>query len=309
MELKRFSLQNKGKESYNITKMYNDKVLLLENNSNSIIMNISDLDAFIKSTKDTYAVANYYGIDKLYDRDDIEYIHTNNMIKLYHVTVDYNNEPDYKMFQPRIPKSAPKMEGIFSSDFTQQPCKRVCFSDSIEGCINAIKQGVLSIRNDNIIKIYRIEIPVDEKIKFPNELREKYNVNDALFTHEHWYLGNLYLHGNLCKVTNWQEEYYYCVDDYEKNILKTRILPKYLKKQKYFDEIDRYDFFILLNYCVGHFDIINKITGINDYYIDLEKDFSFDIKSELIYFKEMSDFCYKEYIVEDTLKFQIITMK
>lgn len=33
MPLKSLSLQN---ESYNITKIYNDKVLLLENNSNSI---------------------------------------------------------------------------------------------------------------------------------------------------------------------------------------------------------------------------------------------------------------------------------
>ncbi|MEY8322008.1 CAP domain-containing protein [Lachnospiraceae bacterium 46-61] len=136
-------------------------------------MNISDLDAFIKNIKDTYIIANYYGIDKLYDRDDIEYIHMNTMIKLYHVIVDYNNEPDYKLFQPRIPKSAPKMEGIF----TKQPCKRVCFSDSIESCINAIKQRVLSIRNDNTIKVYEIEIPVDDDEVKRLQREHGYNTN------------------------------------------------------------------------------------------------------------------------------------
>ena len=81
MELKRFSLQNKEKESYKITKIYNDKVLLLENNSNSFLMNISDLDAFVKNTSDIYYISN------LYNKDNIEYIHTDNMFKLYHLNI------------------------------------------------------------------------------------------------------------------------------------------------------------------------------------------------------------------------------
>ena len=113
MELKRFSLQNKEKESYKITKIYNDKVLLLENNSNSFLRNISDLDAFIKSTNNI--------ISNLHSRDGIEHIHTDNMIKLYHVTLNYTNEPDYKVFKPRISESAPRMEGICSFDFNPKP--------------------------------------------------------------------------------------------------------------------------------------------------------------------------------------------
>lgn len=295
MKLKEFSLQNKDIESYNITKMYNDKVLLLENNSNSIIMNISDLDAFIKSTKDTYAVANYYGIDKLYDRDDIEYIHTNNMIKLYHVTVDYNNEPDYKIFQPRIPKSAPKMEGICFTDFTQQHYQRVCFSDSIEGCINAIKDGIYYIRDDNIIKVYEIEVPMDEKLKFPNDLYENYNVDDADFTHEHWYMGNLFLKGRLYEVTDWLEDFYYAVDDYERDIFIRNILESNNVDAKYISIVKEYDFCNVLNYYLTDY------FKDRDFQINIGERFP-DIYKYLEMYRDEYDIGFKEYIFNSKVK-------
>ena len=289
MELKRFSLQNKEKESYKITKIYNDKVLLLENNSNSFLMNISDLDAFVKNTSDIYYISN------LYNKDNIEYIHTDNMFKLYHVTLDYNHEPDYKIFQPRIPKSAPKMEGICSMDFTQKPYQRVCFSDSIEGCINAMKDGIYYIRDDTIIKVYEIEIPVDEKLKFPNDLHENYNVKDADFTQEHWYMGNLFLKGRLYEVTDWREDFYYTVDDYERDIFIRNILEHNNVDDKYINIVKEYDFFNLLNYYLTDY-----FTG-KDFHIDKEERFP-DIYEYLEMYREEYDIGFKDYIFNSKVK-------
>lgn len=289
MELKRFSLQNKEKESYKITKIYNDKVLLLENNSNSFLMNISDLDAFVKNTSDIYYISN------LYNKDNIEYIHTDNMFKLYHVTLDYNHEPDYKIFQPRIPKSAPKMEGICSTDFTQKPYQRVCFSDSIEGCINAMKDGIYYIRDDTIIKVYEIEIPVDEKLKFPNDLHENYNVKDADFTQEHWYMGNLFLKGRLYEVTDWREDFYYTVNDYERDIFIRNILEHNNVDDKYINIVKEYDFFNLLNYYLTDY-----FTG-KDFHIDIEERFP-DIYEYLEMYREEYDIGFKDYIFNSKVK-------
>lgn len=289
MKLKEFYLQNKDIETYKITKIYNDKILLLENNSSSFLMNVSDLDTFIKTTNDIYCISN------LYNKDDIEYIHTNNMIKLHHVTVDYNNEPDYKIFQPRIPKSAPKMEGICFTDFTQQPYQRVCFSDSIEGCINAIKDGIYYIRDDNIIKVYEIEVPMDEKLKFPNDLYENYNVDDADFMHEHWYMGNLFLKGRLYEVTDWLEDFYYVVDDYERDIFIRNILESNNVDAKYISIVKEYDFCNVLNYYLTDY-FKNR-----DFQINIGERFP-DIYEYLEMYRDEYDIGFKDYIFNSKVK-------
>lgn len=281
--------KSEEKESYKITKIYTDKILLLENNSNSFLMNIFDLDAFIKNTN------NIYCIDNLYNRDGIEYIHTNNMIKLYHVTVDYTHEPDYKIFQSRIPKSAPEREEICSTDFTQKPYQRICFSDSIEGCINAIKDGVYYIRDDNIIKVYEIEVPVDEKLKFPNDLHENYNVKDADFTNEYWYMGNLFLKGRLYEVTDWLEDFSYTVGDYERDIFICNILERNNVDAKYISIVKEYDFCNVLNYYLTDY-FTDK-----DFQIDIEERFP-DIYKYLEMYRDNYDLGFRDYIFDSKVK-------
>ncbi len=281
--------KSEEKETYKITKIYNDKILLLENNSNSFLMNISALDAFIKNTN------NIYCIDNLYNRDGIEYIHTNNMIKLYHVTVDYTHEPDYKIFQPRIPKSAPKREGICFTDFTQKLYQRVCLSDSIEGCINAIKDGIYYIRDDNIIKVYEIEVPIDEKLKFPNDLHENYNVKDADCTHEHWYMGNLFLKGRLYEVTDWLEDFYYTVDDYERDIFIRNILENNNVDDKYISIVKEYNFFDVLNYYLTDY------FKDRDFQTDIGERFP-DIYEYLEMYRDTYSLDFKDYIFNSKVK-------
>ncbi len=283
MALQIFSLQNKEKESYKITKIYNDKVLLLENNSNSFLMNVSDLDAFIKSTNNI--------ISNLHSEDSIEHIHTNNMIKLYHVTVDYENEPDYKIFQPRIPQSAPKMEGIVNG----KPYPRVCFSDNIEGCINAIKDGIYYIRDDTTIKVYKIEVPIDEKLKFPNDLRENYNVKDADFTHEYWYMDNLFLKGTLYEVIDWREDFYYTVDNSDKDMFISSILENNNVDNKHINILKEYDFFDVFNFYLTDY-----FAG-RDYHIDLEDRFP-NIREYLEMYREEYDLGFKDYIFNSKAK-------
>ena len=89
-------------------------------------------------------------------------------------------------------------------------------------------------------------------------------------------------------------------------IFKSRILPKGLKTNKNFSEIDKYDFKILLNYCYGKKTELNRLLGVKNFSIDLEKEFSFDVKSEILKFINMSDFSFHDYILENTLKLEEI---
>ncbi len=114
------------------------------------------------------------------------------------------------------------------------------------------------------------------------------------------------MNSKLYKVTDFKYSDYYTVNDYEKDIFKSEILPKRLRNNKVFSEIDKYDFNILLNYCYGNNYELDRLLGAKNFSIDLEKEFSFDVKSEILKFINMSDFSFHDYILENTLKLEEI---
>lgn len=289
-----------------VKKIYNNKVALLEcdkdNNGldNSILINASLLEHFKRHYSYKYFVKNSDNLDT--SNKDIQYIHTDKMIRLYHATINYNTEPKMKLFIPRVPETAGKNEISMG---------RVCLSDSIENCLNSISYGLCEylhyVLPNSIIRVYSIDVPLDlGNIVFPSEVYHKYNVYDALFTNEHCCTNGVFMNSKLYKVTDFKYSDYYTVNDYEKDIFKSEILPKRLRNNKVFSEIDKYDFNILLNYCYGNNYELDRLLGAKNFSIDLEKEFSFDVKSEILKFINMSDFSFHDYILENTLKLEEI---
>ena len=125
-------------------------------------------------------------------------------MKLYRIEWDFDDYygsfeeaiNDYKNYStaPTIPHRLMKNENAV--------IPRICLSDSILGCINAIGPGVFlnTIELDVVVvKIYYLAILVhefdvdinDKNLLTPSELVQKKLVPDALQNNEYWYLDNL----------------------------------------------------------------------------------------------------------------------
>ena len=112
-------------------------------------------------------------------------------IKLYHVSFDMDNEPLYKQFVPRAPESHEYGEDNIT--------KCICFSDSIEGCLDSIGENklpdVITSRTKIIVweKVFSLSDSelIDWKYLYENDL-----ICDAAMTHEYWYKKSIMLEGS-----------------------------------------------------------------------------------------------------------------
>lgn len=102
---------------------------------------------------------------------------------LYHVSL----EP-VDSFKPRVPKS--RVNGEDSAE------GRICLSDSIKNCINAMPFGAFPIQTmalfgcSAVIYVYRFEIPCGyEGLKSSSEIQLM--VPDAKANHEYWLSGSM----------------------------------------------------------------------------------------------------------------------
>lgn len=124
-------------------------------------------------------------------------------IILYHASYDLS-EPLIKMFVPRIPHNSETGE-----DNTQA---RICLSDSIEGCINAMESQHSIVSNEQIIPIvvwekeFSFDDPFLRDWKF---LYEQGLVPDAALTHEYWYLTSIHMKGSHYKIINYSEAFFH----------------------------------------------------------------------------------------------------
>lgn len=115
-------------------------------------------------------------------------------IKLYHVS--YNLcEPLTKEFIPRIPSNALTEEN--------HKYERICLSDSIEGCINAMEEPLVFSTDIDSITIVVWEKDFSLSDPFLKDWRYLYENNlvaDAALTHEYWYLNNLFMTGSYYEI-------------------------------------------------------------------------------------------------------------
>ncbi|WP_088362989.1 hypothetical protein [Bacillus cereus] len=98
----------------------------------------------------------------------------------YHITTDLEHTG---YFEPRIPENA--------FDFESKTFNRICVSDSIEGCFNAVPcLDEFSADGIGYFKVFEI-VPeelglTDNDIVGPEYLYKNENMHDALITNEHW---------------------------------------------------------------------------------------------------------------------------
>lgn len=141
---------------------------------------------------------------------------------LYHVSFDTENTDCY--FYPRVPFAISVQE--------DQITPRICLSDSIEHCLQAVAEeyrrdltpgcrlAVYSIDSDDIDPSFLI---------FPEELFEKRLVPDAMENQEYWALEGLYMQRELVRVKDFSYEYtlaFSCMKSADVRTIIMGILPE-----------------------------------------------------------------------------------
>lgn len=104
------------------------------------------------------------------------------MATYYHISLDLSHNGN---FSPKVPRDRYTTEDSYT--------KRVCVSDSIAGCLNAIPDGLLFTEEyHGYFKLFEIETDKlgisNNEIVQPLSLYENNGVYDALLTGEHWIL-------------------------------------------------------------------------------------------------------------------------
>lgn len=115
-------------------------------------------------------------------------------MKLYHVSMDWTQTP--KLFIPRIPESRAYDE----DDVTE----RICLSTTIAGALSAIANKPIETCTWKKITVYELE--TDDYID-SMDLYMSGKVNDAILTHECWYLKPVVLNGTHMLLRDFSYSY------------------------------------------------------------------------------------------------------
>ncbi|WP_458459166.1 hypothetical protein [Pseudobutyrivibrio sp.] len=122
-------------------------------------------------------------------------------IILYHVSPDLRNLD--KVFYPQIPTNLIKDEDRITP--------RVCFSDSIEGCVNAMGNAQRFIdektgKAEFVLFVFKCNLDDNNLISW-KELYESGRVPDAAINHEYWYTKEIRLRGKRFEILNMLDAY------------------------------------------------------------------------------------------------------
>lgn len=125
---------------------------------------------------------------------------------LYNVT--FRLEDMSTILEPRVPYSAAADEDSIT--------QRVCFSDSIEGCLSAIGPCHRSLYIGSKIVVRSVDMSSLNQTLLvrPEELASTGQVPDAEFTREYWYLNSVIVNRREYIVKNFTSDYclnWYCI--------------------------------------------------------------------------------------------------
>ena len=137
-------------------------------------------------------------------------------ITLYHVSFD-QGEPLHKVFEPRVPESVGNGE--------DEKVRRVCFSDSIVGCIRGIQGDLKADCADIVVWQHRFDEDDRDLLNW-KYLYYRGLVPDAAVTHEYWYLKRIELDGKRYRIEAAEHETFLIIPPQYKGVV-LRILAKY----------------------------------------------------------------------------------
>ena len=118
-------------------------------------------------------------------------------MKFYNVTFNLADNRD--ILTPCIPDSAGTDE--------DKTIPRVCLTDSIEHCIQAIATGNREVYKGAQFIVREADIKSDEKLVHPRFLKELNYVPDALENNEYWYLNPIKVKRYICKIESFDYEF------------------------------------------------------------------------------------------------------
>lgn len=119
-------------------------------------------------------------------------------MKFYNITFDLNNRD--KVLKPYIPYSA--------SDKENRTIKRVCITDSVEHCMQAIATGNREVYKGSPFVLRVVEIvKSNNQLVYPDKLVSCGYVPDALENKEYWYLKPIQCRAYKCVIESFDYEY------------------------------------------------------------------------------------------------------
>lgn len=123
---------------------------------------------------------------------------------LYHCSLNYGNL--VKEFTPRVP------DCLTTDSKEDRVVPRICLAPTVRQCISAISNGDLYKGYPLTVYTARFD---DRYIVEPEKLHHDYNVIDALYTREHWYVKPIIMYGTHYTIQ--QLEYdSYAIPDYDR---------------------------------------------------------------------------------------------
>lgn len=188
---------------------------------------------------------------KVIKSTNVQAIQAEDVVEFCHVSI----EPIEKTytFKPRIPTN-----GAGAEDKTYP---RICLSDSLQGAISAIPDGMDMIGSDPIT-VFRIPIAVnDPRLIDFEELYDKGLVPDAMITHECWYTTQFMAEPIQIIITGFEDDFKYLVDEADRKRIYSGI-EKYTNMGETITQlIDRYDMFDFVNDIVYREEIFSPIEN------------------------------------------------
>ena len=164
-------------------------------------------------------------------------------MKLYNIT--FNLKDTRKILESAIPDSAGTVEN--------KTIKRVCLTDSIEHCMQAIAVGNRYIANGAKFIVREVNIPKNANaLIHPNQLYKNNLVPDALENNEFWYLHSIKCKTYLCEIIHFDFEHdlaFSCIQANDARLIINKYVPE-LKLGRYKNSKNMYDAFC--NYVNKH---------------------------------------------------------
>lgn len=134
-------------------------------------------------------------------------------ITLYRVSFD-TEKPLTRRYEPRVPLTAMLGEDKITP--------RVCFADSIEGCISAMPHDLRGeyFGEGRIIVVFSFRVEADDPALWtPEDLKQ--SVPDAEFTREYWYTEPVILTGRLVRIGEFAwGNYFFATEKDRKGVYK-----------------------------------------------------------------------------------------
>lgn len=183
-------------------------------------------------------------------------------ITVYHVS--FSCDETTKYYYPRVPKSA--MAGEDKST------PRICFADSIEGCITAMPKSQRNLDIGARMMVFPFLVSQNDPAFISTQMLEKERlVPDAIYTGECWYTKPVELKGSVYEIVDFAWAHYFFPVEDDRPLIYDRLKRYWGVPQKYIEPLDNYKIF----------DVVNNVLNSHPEYWDYDQFLGDSIAEEI----------------------------